>query len=209
MYKMKQWFFGIKLGIRVNFWLGRQIENSERKVFMDTAFEILMQQYRPMLMGYACSLLNGAEHDAEDLVQETLLAAHASLENFERGANFGAWLRGIVRNKALESHRAAKRRRIVVDSRIIEGIEEVYALLDAPTPGEELWIDRLKRFLLHCLDRLNAIHRDALDRVYRDQMNLQEAAAAMSISHAALAKRLSRAREMLRQCVRLQGENEA
>jgi len=82
---------------------------------MDTAFEILAEQHRPMLLGYARALMNGEEHDAEDVVQETLLAAHRSLSSFDRGANFAGWLRGIARNKALESHRAARRRRTVVD----------------------------------------------------------------------------------------------
>jgi RNA polymerase sigma factor CnrH len=175
---------------------------------MDTAFEILAEQHRPMLLGYARALMNGEEHDAEDVVQETLLAAHRSLATFDKGANFAGWLRGIARNKALESRRAARRRRIVVDSRIVEGIEEVYALFDAASPGEENWTERMQRLLHKCLERLTQNLRDAVVRVYREELSLHDAAAAMNVSHSALAQRLSRARELLRQCVRTHGGNE-
>jgi RNA polymerase sigma-70 factor len=176
---------------------------------MDTAFEILAEEHRPMLMGYARALMNGEEHDAEDVVQETLLAAHRSLSSFEKGANFGSWLRGIARNKALECQRAERRRRTIVDSRIVEGIEEVYALFDAASPGEETWTERMQRLLRDCLERLTQNLRDAVVRVYREELSLRDAAAAMNVSHAAVAQRLSRARESLRQCVRAHGGNES
>jgi RNA polymerase sigma-70 factor (ECF subfamily) len=175
---------------------------------MDTAFEILAEEHRPMLLGYALALMNGDGHDAEDVVQETLLAAYRSLACFEKGANFAAWLRGIARNKALESRRATRRRRIVVDSRIVEGIDEVYALFDAASHGEENWTERMQRLLDRCLQRLSRKLRDAVVRVYREDLSLQEAAAALGATPDAVAQRLSRARESLRRCVSAQGGNE-
>jgi RNA polymerase sigma-70 factor, ECF subfamily len=173
---------------------------------MDKAFEILAEEHRPMLMGYARALMQGVEDDAEDVVQETLLAAHRSLSSFTKGANFAGWLRGIARNKALESRRAARRRRIVFDSRIVEGIEEVYALFDATPLGDESWAERMRRLLGQCLERLTENLYDAVVRVYRENLSLHEAAAALKVSHAAVAQRLSRARELLRQCVRAHGD---
>ncbi|MGA2255527.1 MAG: RNA polymerase sigma factor [Thermoguttaceae bacterium] len=83
---------------------------------MDTAFEILAEQHRPMLLAYARALINGQEHDAEDVVQDTLLAVHGSLATFDTGANVAVWLRGIIRNRARQSHRGARRRRTVVNT---------------------------------------------------------------------------------------------
>ncbi len=121
---------------------------------MDTAFAILAEQYRPMLASYARTLLYGDEHEAEDVVQETFLTAQQRLETFRPGETFGSWLRGIARHKALESHRGGRRRPAVVDSRVLEGMEGVYALFDPPA-GEEPWRERLQRLLRHCTEGLS------------------------------------------------------
>lgn len=97
---------------------------------MHTAFDILAEQYRPMLLSYARALLYGNEHEAEDVVQEAFLTAQQRLDSFRQGENFGRWLRGIARNEVLESHRSARRRREVTDGRILEGIEDVYVVFD-------------------------------------------------------------------------------
>ena len=175
---------------------------------MDTAFEIQMGQYRPMLLSYARALMYGNQHEAEDVVQESLLAAYQRLETLRQGENFNRWLRGIVRNKALESHRAAQGRRVIVDSRIIDGIEDVCTMFDASSHAEEEWRERLKRQLRHCIDRLSSHLKDTVVRVYGDGLSLREAGAALKASPAAVAQRLSRARELIRKCVQDQTESE-
>ena len=76
---------------------------------MDQSFNILASDYRPMIVAYLRSL--GADaHLAEDLAQETFLAAYQSLNRFDEEGNLGAWLRGIARNKTLMHWRAAAAR---------------------------------------------------------------------------------------------------
>ncbi len=175
---------------------------------MHTAFKILAEQYRPMLLSYARALLYGDEHEAEDVVQEVLLAAHQRLDTFRQGENFGCWLRGIARNKMLESRRVARRRKEIMDGRVLEGIEEVYSIFDASTPGEETWRERLQRLVQHCVQRLSQHLKDAVTRVYEDGMDLRAAAMVLSSSSAAVAQRLSRARKLIRECVREHTESE-
>lgn len=175
---------------------------------MDTAFEILMEQHRPMLLTYAVALCYGDSEGAEDVVQETCLTAYLQLATFRRGENFARWLRGIARNKVLEHHRAANRRRCVTDSRILEGIEDVYGLLDARLAGEETWPERTRRWLELCMAQLSEHLRSAVERVYRQQMSLQQAADAEQTTFAAMAQRVSRSRELLRQCIQSKREQE-
>src|SRR2546426_11057645 len=124
------------------------------------AFEILAEQYRPMLLVYLKTLVRD-EHLAEDLTQESLIAAQRSLTTFKKGANFGAWLRGIARMKTLENRRASTRRHIVADSRIIEGMEQVYVALDTPDARKDSWADRVG-LLRDCVSRLNERLRGAI-----------------------------------------------
>lgn len=176
---------------------------------MNKAFEILAEQHRPMLQTYVRALVYGDRHRAEDVVQETLLTAFQRLDSFRPGENFGSWLRGIARNKALESHRSQRQQRVVADSRIIEGMEEVYRTLDTPLPGTETWQERLERWLQHCLGLLSARLKNAVERVYHDNLSLAQAAAVENASADAVAQRLTRARQLLRECVQKQSASEA
>ena len=170
---------------------------------MDHAFAILAAEHRPMLLAYARALCYGDGHAAEDVVQETLLVACRRLAEFrvENDGHFGRWLRGIARNKALEAHRAAGRGRVVADSRIIEGLEDVFGRLDTPSAGDEAWEETVRRRVRECVGRLTARLRAAVQRVYGDGLDLQAAATAEGATYAAFAQRLSRARELVRVCL--------
>lgn len=176
---------------------------------MSTALDNLAVLHRPMLLCYARALLGGDEHQAEDVVQESFLTAHRRQEDFREGADYGRWLRGIARHKVLERRRAVASRPVVVDSRVIEGMDEVFALFDPGTTGEEPWKERLVRRLMQCIGKLTPSLRDAVERVYREGLSQREAAAVLASSPAAVAQRLSRARELIRACVQLQREGEA
>lgn len=175
---------------------------------MSTALDNLAAQHRPMLVCYARVLLGGDDHQAEDVVQDSFLTAQRRLDDFREGADFGRWLRGIARHKVLERRRAAASRPVVVDSRVIDGMDEVFALFDPGGSGEEPWRDRLLRLLTHCIDKLPPALREAVERVYRQGLNIRDAAAALASTPAAIAQRISRARELIRACVQLQREGE-
>jgi len=138
------------------------------------AFELLAEQFRPMILGYLRTLV-GDEHLAEDLTQETFMAAQKGLSQLRDGANFGTWLRSIARNKALDSRRASARHPVILDERVVQGMEEIYAVLDAPHPRAELWTDRLK-MLRPCVHSLTGTLREAVREVYERGKSLQEAA---------------------------------
>lgn len=176
---------------------------------MPTALDNLAVQHRAMLLCYAQTLLAGDVHQAEDVVQECFLTAHRRHDDFREGEDYGRWLRGIARNKVLERRRAVASRPVIVDSRVMEGIDEVFAVFDVLSSGEEPWRDRLMRWLSRCLDKLTPPLHDAVDRVYRDGLSLRDAAAVLASSPAAVAQRISRARELIRACVQSQRESES
>jgi len=105
----------------------------------DDAFRELTDPYRRELQLH-CYRILGSTQDAEDMVQETLLAAWRSLDSFEGRASVRAWLYRIATNRCLNALRARSRRP-----------REVQAMRDAPAPTrrtEPMWLEPYPDVLL-------------------------------------------------------------
>ena len=76
---------------------------------------------------------SGSAQDAEDLLQETLLAAWRGLERFEGRASVRAWLYRIATNRSLDALRASRRRP-----------EDLQRMTELPEPtrrAEPIWLE--------------------------------------------------------------------
>ena len=73
----------------------------------EDAFRELTDPYRRELQLHVYRIVGSAQ-DAEDLLQETLLAAWRGLERFEGRASVRAWLYRIATNRSLDALRASR-----------------------------------------------------------------------------------------------------
>jgi RNA polymerase sigma-70 factor (TIGR02960 family) len=98
------------------------------------AFRRLTEPYRRELQVH-CYRMLGSFADAEDALQDTLLAAWQSLGGFEGRASLRTWLYRIATNRCLNSRRSASRRSAGVWN--IPGVEQA-----EPTRfGEVVWLE--------------------------------------------------------------------
>jgi len=71
------------------------------------AFRTLITRLEPKLMGFI--IKRGASHcDAQDILQETFIAAYRNLDKFDPDKPFSAWIFGIARNHANNQFRKIK-----------------------------------------------------------------------------------------------------
>ncbi|NUS17385.1 MAG: RNA polymerase subunit sigma-70 [Streptomyces sp.] len=108
------------------------------------AFRALTDPYRRELQLH-CYRILGSLQDAEDLLQETLLAAWRGLEGFQGRASVRTWLYRIATNRCLNALRAGERRR----SRPVESVPLGVAL---PEPSrrraDPAWLEPYPEALL-------------------------------------------------------------
>jgi RNA polymerase sigma-70 factor, ECF subfamily len=108
----------------------------------EEAFRELTEPHRRELQLH-CYRILGSMQDAEDMVQETLLAAWRGLEAFEGRASVRSWLYRIATNRCLNALRARSRRP-----------REVQAMGDLPEPTrrpEPVWVEPYPDVLLEGL----------------------------------------------------------
>lgn len=128
--------------------------------------------------------------EAEDLVQETFVAALRSFHRFEKGTNCRAWLIKIMYHTLSKRRRSESRLRIVSDTE--EQIAETVAF-EPPTPQhitEQEVLEALKRLPLQFQEVV--ILSDVEDMTYK------EIAEALSIPTGTVMSRLHRGRRILR-----------
>ena len=79
----------------------------------EAAFEIVMRRHNGALYRVACAILKN-DADAEDVLQESYLAAYRHIAEFRAEAKLSTWLTRIVVNQALARRRSQHRSRNVV-----------------------------------------------------------------------------------------------
>lgn len=175
--------------------LVRRARESDR-----TAFDELTARFRPGLEKEVRGRLRGqarlgAEAEADDILQETFLAAYGHLAKLEwRGEDaFRAWLAtiaGHVISKSSEEPRGSPRLPLQLD-RELPG--------EAPTPSRALSRDERLARLEEALADLSPDHRRVIVLARIEQLSVAEIAARMSRSPNAVKKLLARALIELKQ----------
>ena len=159
------------------------------------AFRELARRHADPLFRLAYSLLGNAS-DAEDVVQEAMLAAHRGIGSFEGRSAIGTWLRSIVAFQASK----ARRRRAIRSTLPLHAGDAAPAMEDpglrsgSPAAAVDSRVD-----VMAMLETLSPEHREVI--VLRELQNLSydEISAMLKVPLGTVMSRLHRARQELRQ----------
>ena len=127
------------------------------------AFGRIVRAYSLPLRSYLAAHVHNLD-DVDDLAQAVLLAAYRTLHSFRPDENFGAWLRGIARNKVYDHLRLTARRDRALSAFREEVARTVEADLDraATAVGSDA-IEALLRCVAQLPDKLRRVVRAGLD----------------------------------------------
>ncbi|HEX4294680.1 MAG TPA: sigma-70 family RNA polymerase sigma factor [Rhizomicrobium sp.] len=149
-----------------------------------SAYRALLSALVPHLRAYFARRLSHAE--AEDLVQETLIAIHTKRATYDRTLPFTAWLHAVARYKLIDHFRRARLRRTLP-------LEEADSVL-AEENGESVTARRDVEKLLAALPENK---RRLVRQVKIEGLSTAEAAEASAMSQSAVKVGVHRALKTL------------
>lgn len=136
--------------------------------------------------------------DAEDLVQETLIALHTRRHTYDRSQLLTPWVYAIARYRLLDYLRRSKAANLDVP---VEEAEEVFASDDASAVESGLDLKKL-------LAQLTPKTRQVIQYVKLDGLSVNEAAARCGMSESAIKVSVHRGLKALSLLVRKGGSHE-
>lgn len=153
------------------------------------AYRRFLQAVTPYLRGLArrrCEHFGVPAGDAEDIVQETLLAIHLKRGTWDPARPIGPWISTIARNKLIDTLRRGGRRETVP-------IDEVIDTLGSEEPPEGLE----PREIDGLLARLQQRQREIVQAISVEALGIRETAKRLDMTEGAVRVALHRALKTL------------
>ena len=165
-------------------------------------------QYGDYLLRFAQSRIGNRE-TAEDLAQETFLAAWNSRFRFAGQASLKTWLTGILKHKILDHYRRRASETAFRDLLDRHAGEDIEWLLDdslfpaawRASPAEEYDHKVLYAHFRKCSDSLSSRMREAFLYAEVDGLSGRQISQRLNISEANARTLVHRAKKMLRACL--------
>ncbi len=155
----------------------------------------LLESVAPAIHRFGRSMCRN-ESDADDVLQDTLLAVATHLGEFEGRSSLSSWVFSLTRSACARRRRGQKNQPHAGEEALSEHADE------APTPEAAVADRELAGALSRALDALADDHREVLLLRDVEGLTAPEAAASLGISVDALKSRLHRARAALRDALR-------
>lgn len=164
-------------------------------------FTAEIERYKPLVF-QVCNSFVHDYFDAEDLTQETFLAAFQKLDSFD-GRNFKAWLMTIAANKCRNFLTDPRRRMQMVSDTTLGEIESP----DSTPEDLVIHTDQRKRLLELC-GSLREPYREVAVAYFCKNKKLSEIALELKVPLRTAETRLYRAKKQLRELVREEWKEE-
>ncbi len=161
------------------------------------AFESLTTRYREAIYRLMVAR-TGSLHDADDLIQETLIKVYLNLRSYSKAYTFGQWIYTIARNTLIDS----ERRRHDDCS-----ISDRFSITDGKNPSpEQCVINSQSRSLIEAsIERLTPRHATLFRMRFLEEYSYEEIAERLNMPLGTVKTNIHRARTKMCEFI-LQGE---
>jgi RNA polymerase sigma-70 factor (ECF subfamily) len=166
------------------------------------AFEVLINRHQRSVLNFIFRFL-GNRADAEDLTQEVFLRVWKAAGTYKPDAKFTTWLYRIATNLCINRQHAIRIRRLFVQSRIQEQIQDskdssiIGESAEILSPEDRIIDSEQSTRLLNAINELPTSQRVAIVLRIYDEMSYQEIAQIMGRSISSVDSLLIRAKKNL------------
>jgi RNA polymerase sigma-70 factor (ECF subfamily) len=162
------------------------------------AFRALVERHSRYLFRIVYRLTRNVE-DAQDVVQDTWLKAHAQLGRFEARANVRTWLTRIAINCAIDHLRTARRREPAYDpSTFDQEATSGWIESTAAEPDRQVLAGEIGTRIDQTLRRLTTLERSAFMLRHIEGMSISEIGVALGLNTSATKHSVFRAVRKMR-----------
>jgi RNA polymerase sigma-70 factor, ECF subfamily len=159
---------------------------------MDLQIDRLIREHYPYIRRLALSIL-GDSLEADDVAQETFIAAHRSLESFRGESNPKTWLSAIAINASRGRLRKRKVRQVLSNT-----LHALHLLKSPPVSPEQAAIqNEMDQNIWDAVDGLDEKHRLPVILRYTHELSVPEIAHVLHLSQGTVHSRLHYARKEL------------
>lgn len=160
------------------------------------AFRELYKAFSRKVYAYVLNKLNDHTR-AEEVLVDTMYEVWRHPERFRGDSQFGTWLIGIARNKALMVYRGRR------PDETHDDLDDIAETAPADTPDGFAELARKQRGegVQHCMGRLSDDHRECLHLVFFEGMTVAEVADVQGIPEGTVKTRLFHARQKIKTCL--------
>jgi RNA polymerase sigma-70 factor (ECF subfamily) len=159
------------------------------------AYAEIVRRYQREVGRVVMAMLRDVEKST-DLVQQVFLDAYLHLDQFQRGRDFGLWIKEIARNRVRQELRSLvreERRLAVYREQLLARLSDEEAL----RRYEQDYLDALRQ----CQEQLPPQSAEIVRRRYVQRQSFKEIASSQESTAGAVQRMLSRIRLALRSCV--------
>jgi RNA polymerase sigma-70 factor (ECF subfamily) len=162
------------------------------------AFRELYKGFSRKVFAYVLNMVN--DHGrAEEVLVDTMYEVWKNPARFRGDSQFGTWLIGIARNKALMVYRSRRADEVHDD---LDDIAETEAA-DTPDGFATLAAKQRSEGVKHCMGKLSDEHRECMHLVFFEGLSLAEVAEVQRCPEGTVKTRLFHARQKIKNCLSL------
>ncbi|HLG54167.1 MAG TPA: sigma-70 family RNA polymerase sigma factor [Vicinamibacterales bacterium] len=159
------------------------------------AFGVLVSRHARSIISVTTRML-GPTADAEDVAQETFVAAYKALSSFQFDARFSTWLYRIAVNKCKDALRSRRPGLVSLDAVNDEGTS-AWEVADEQTPHWELEQVELAWALDKGIQALPPLYRESFVLKHVEGLGYDEMSAILGVHRDTLKMRVYKARTLL------------
>lgn len=162
------------------------------------ALEVFYRRYFTRLYRFVYYQVGGSHEDAQDVLQDALIAALKSLQSYRGDSSLYSWLCGVAWNKAADFRRR-EFRMAQVEQKTIQDYREARETDASPMPDNVLLRQENKERIQQTLQALPDHYRQVLVLKYAEGLPVEDIAHIMRRTFKSTESLLTRARSAFRE----------